>query len=265
MKKLFLLMFAILILGCGNENPLLEENKALIEQNGAAIEMLSQLVQANENEPKILQSNVSDGHIVDPETYNRDGIWVGFTERISAAQIDLRLKDGPSLNWIVDWIPNRSWVELTPPHACATLLHNSTYVVDMIIQDYDCQVSEISLTFRTKPKPVGTAPSVDIIEPMLRSTNLPGDPVDPNPLNRDGLWFEFNEPIATSQIDLRLKDGPSLGWVVQWSADQRTVTLTSPNLCSILIHDRTYVIAMVVRDYDCWASEIDATFTTTKE
>ena len=78
------------------------------------------------------------------------------------------------------------------------------------------------------------------VNPSRLQLTIEDLPLSVEPMNR--IWFSFTEPIAVSQIDLRLKDGPTLGWTVQWSADQQTVTLRPPNTCSILMNDETYVI-----------------------
>ena len=272
MKKLALFLFAVLILGCGNENPLLEENKALIEQNKTLTEQnkalaafVSSVPSMNTAAPQITQGNVIDGYVTDADALNQDGIWFGFTEPIAISQIDLRLKDGTTLNWITKWnVFTQKQVTLTPPHACATLMNGSTYVIDIMVRDYHCRANNISMTFSTMPKPEKAAIALSIAEPEITAGSvLDGDAdADPNVLNQDGILYAFSEPIAVSQIDLRLKDGPTLNWIVQWSADQQTVTLMSPSPCATLMNDSTYVIDMSVRDYGCWGAEFSITFAT---
>ena len=109
MRKISLFISAILILGCENQNPLIEENKALIAENKALIAASSQLVESvqslyiTESEyvldivvPSIEAAYVLDGDAdLDPKPMNRDGIWIKFNKRIAVSQIDLRLKGGP--------------------------------------------------------------------------------------------------------------------------------------------------------------------------
>ena len=120
------------------------------------------------------------------------------------------------------------------------------------------------LHFKTKPQSVKAAPALSFDPPVLTAASVTdrAADVDSNPLNRDGIVFSFSDRIAVSQIDLRLKDGPTLGWTVEWSADQQTVTLRPPNTCSILMNDETYVIDISVSDYACWESEISISFIT---
>ena len=260
-----LLIFSILILGCENPNPVAELDEEISELKAIA-DQLSQTVASLElSENTIAASSVADGDTdVDPEPLNRDGIRITFSDRIALSHFNLHKEDGTSLQWRTEWAANRQTVTLTPPHRCAVLRHGATYTIDFVVQDFGAWKIEDTIIFKTKPQSVKAAPALSFDPPVLTAASVTdrAADVDSNLLNRDGILFSFSEPIAVSQIDLRLKDGPTLGWTVQWSADQQTVTLRPPNTCSILMNDETYVINMSVSDYACWESEIPISFTT---
>ena len=251
MKKLALLMLAILILGCENQNPVEED------------EEISELKTISET--TIAASSVTDGDTdVDPEPLNRDGIQITFSDRIALSHFNLHHEDGTSLDWKMEWSADAQTVTLTPPHRCAVLRPGKTYTIDFVVQDFGSWKIEDTITFTTKPQSVKAAPALSVGPPeiVVGSVADRDADVDSNALNRDGIVFSFTDPIAVSQIDLRLKDGPTLGWIVQWSEDQQTVTLRPPNSCSMLMNDSTYLIDMTVSDYACSTSEIPISFTT---
>ena len=272
MKKLALLMFTILILGCENQNPVSEldvsELDAEISELKTIADQLSQTAASLERSETTITasiaSSVDDGDTdVDPDPLNRDGIRITFSERIALSHFNLYHEDGTSLDWRIEWSADGQTVTLTPPHRCAVLHHGRTYTLDFVVQDFGSWKIEDTITFSTKPQSVKAAPASSGGPPEIAAGLTGGEAdLDPNVLNRDGIRFSFLERIAVSQIDLRLKDGPTLGWIVQWSADQQTVTLRPPNLCSMLMNDETYVIDMSISDYGCWESEFSISFTT---
>ena len=273
MKKLALLMLAILILGCENQNPVSELDVSELDEEISELktiaDQLSQTAASLERSETTITasiaSSVADGDTdVDPDPLNRDGIRITFSERIALSHFNLYHEDGTSLDWTIEWSADGQMVTLTPPHRCAVLRHGRTYTLDFVVQDFGSWKIEDTITFSTKPQSVNAAPALSVAPPQIVTGSVSdGDAdVDANVLNRDGILYSFSEPIAVSQIDLRLKDGPILGWIVQWSADQQTVALRPPNTCSILMNDSTYVIDMSVSDYACSESEISITFAT---
>ena len=265
MKQLSLLMFTILVLGCGNQKPVSEPDEEIAELKAIADQLSQAVASLDRSGPTIAASNVAAGDTdVDPEPLNRDGIRITFSERISLSHFNLHDADGTSLDWRVEWSADGQTVTLTPPHLCSVLRPDTPYTLDFVVQDFSTWKTEDFITFSTKPQSVKAAPALSIEAPEIAAGSVfDGDAdVDSNVLNRDGILYSFSEPIAVSQIDLRLKDGPTLGWIVQWSADQQTVTLRPPNTCSILMKDKTYVIDMSVSDYSCSESEISISFTT---
>ena len=270
MKKLALLMFAILILGCENQNPVAELDVSELDEEISELKIiadqLSQTVASLDRSVTTgTTSSVADGDTdVDPEPLNRDGIRITFSERIALSHFNLHHEDGTSLDWRTDWSADGQTVTLTPPHRCAILRPGKTYTIDFVVQDFGAWKIADTITFSTKPLSLKAAPALSVEPPGIAASSVAdGDAdVDSNLLNRDGILFFFSERIAVSQIDLRLKDGPTLGWIVQWSTDQQTVTLRPPNPCSILMNDETYLIDMRVSDYACWESEFSISFTT---
>lgn len=270
MKQLALLMFTILILGCENQNPVSELDVSELDQEISELktitDQLSQTVASLDRSVTTgTTSSVADGDTdVDPEPLNRDGIRFTFSQRIALSHFNLHKKDGTSLQWRTEWAADGQTVTLTPPHRCALLRHGTTYTIDFVVQDFGAWKIEDTIIFTTKPQSVKAAPASSFNPPEITAGSVSdrAADVDPNPLNRGGILFSFSERIAVSQIDLRLEDGPTLGWTVQWSADQQTVTLRPPNTCSILMNDETYVINMSVSDYACSESEISISFIT---
>ena len=164
----------------------------------------------------------------------------------------------------MEWSADGQTVTLTPPHLCSVLRNGKTYVIDFVVQNFSSSKTEGSIIFSTELQSVKAAPALSISEPAIVTGSVAdGDAdVDTEPLNRDGIWYTFDEHIFVSHFDLRIKDGPTLGWIVQWSADGMTVMLTPPNQCSLLRPDTLYVIDFFVQDGGCWTTEDSITFWT---
>ena len=81
--------------------------------------------------------------------------------------------------------------------------------------------------------------------------NPEGFAFNPVPLNRDGIFFDFNEDLNRFVIDLSF-NGKSLGWVTNTihSANNIgiSITLTSPANGPFLKHNKEYVIDLLVED-----------------
>ena len=273
MKKLALLMFTILILGCENQNPVSEPNEEITEIQAAVAEIqtvsnqFSKLAASLDMEaPTIADASVTHGDVeVDPDPLNRDGIRIIFSERISLSHFNLRTSRGGTLGWETEWNADGQTVTLTPPHLCSVLRHSTTYTIDFVVQDFGSWQTEGFITFSTKSRSVKAAPAIDIEPPTIAYSSMRDNAkdVDPEPLNRDGIWYTFSERnIPRFHFDLRLEDGPTLGWIVQWSADGFTVTLTPPNQCSVLRPGTTYVVDIFVQDNSCLTTEVSIKFTT---
>ena len=247
--RYFCIIFTMLMLGCGNENPVSEANRQIVE-----IE-----------EPSLAWASVYSGDVaVDPTQFNLNGITIAFNEPIAVGHMNLHFESGRTLGWDTQWSANREMVTLTPPNPCAALQHNNAYVIEGLVQGYGGHTNEISITFRTKASDLAVAPDLNVEEPYItRASVYSGDVgVDPTSLNLNGITIAFNEPIAVGHLNLRLKYGSTLGWDTQWSANREMVTLTPPNPCAALQHNNAYVIEGLIKDDGCNANTISITFRT---
>ena len=150
MKKLSLLMFAILILGCGTETTVVEE---------PVVEEPEPIVIQNESiaPPQIVGGNVLDGDVdADPELLNRDGITLQFSEPLSMYYVVFGRIGGRSPNWspldiVDDWdIGNQ--VHLMPMEDSRLLEYNTEYWLSIYAQGSACNAVNTKMKFRTKPR-----------------------------------------------------------------------------------------------------------------
>ena len=74
---------------------------------------------------------------------------------------------------------------------------------------------------------------------------------NPFPLNRDGIFFDFNEDLNRVVIDLSM-NGESLGWITNVIRTANkisiSITLTSPANGHFLKHNKEYLIDLLVED-----------------
>ena len=153
MKQLSLLMFTILVLGCGNQKPVSEPDEEIAELKAIADQLSQAVASLDRSGPTIAASNVAAGDTdVDPEPLNRDGIHITFSERISLSHFNLHDADGTSLDWRVEWSADGQTVTLTPPHLCAVPRPAATYTIDFVVQDFSTWKTEDFITFSTKPQ-----------------------------------------------------------------------------------------------------------------
>ena len=275
MKKLSLLIFAIMILGCGTETPVVEEPESPTEglnEDLAEIQTVAdQLSQAAESlalsPPTITARSVADGATnVDPAPLNRDGIRITFSERIALSHFHIHREAGYSLDWQTEWHPEGRTVYLTPTDQCDRLETGITYVIDFVVQDFGSQKTEDTITFTTTGHEWPAAPAVDIDTPHIESVNMwkwldADNRVDPEPVNQHGITIVFDEDVTESHFDLtliapnrdhQLRRPISLGWIAEWN-DPRTVTLIPPPYaCSMLQKGATYYLAIGLVDAACY-------------
>ena len=137
MKKLSLLMFALLILGCGNENPVSVPNEDLAEIQAVAKQLSQAAASLDLSGPTVIASSVADGAAdVDPDPLNREGIRITFSERIALSHFNLQREESTSLHWRMEWYADGQTVTLTPPHLCSVLRPGTTYTIDFVVQDF---------------------------------------------------------------------------------------------------------------------------------
>ena len=268
MKKLSLLMFAILILGCGSEKPVVEEPEPI-------------------GHPLVADGNVQHRQVnVDPEPLNEAGFFFRFTQDFRV-YINARLeKDGKSLNrWeIVDSSLNTVHIGRWSDYNA--LQYDTEYQLTIHALDSDCKSTAIVIQFRTKPqRPVVGRPAPVIQErpPVVPSSEhfrldpaLPsivagdvfdGDGnVDPEPLNENGIQFEFDEGINRYRIDLRDEAGASLGWLPHGLTKLENpvphIKIIPAEGATLLEFDTTYKIDIFVEDLGCWTVDIPIVFRT---
>ncbi len=153
MKKLALLMFAILILGCDTETPVVEGPPPIIEEPTPVVAS-GEHFRLDIEAPRLVASPVDDGDAdVDPEPLNAGGFRFDFNERLKLHKIDL-LHDGKSLGWLGTGLSERVTVTLILTAVAGKELQFDTeYVIKIYVQDHVCASSRFEIRFRTKPKP----------------------------------------------------------------------------------------------------------------
>ena len=109
---------------------------------------------------------------------------------------------------------------------------------------------------------------LSIAGPKIMAGNVLHDDVDvdPEPINIGGFRYDFDEDLKLYRIDLRLKDGESLGWRPQGVVDHEDigrVVTTQPIFGSTLLEfDTEYEINMYVQDLACNSSNFEMQFRT---
>ena len=86
----------------------------------------------------------------------------------------------------------------------------------------------------------------DFSLPSILAGNVIDGDVDPDPLNRDGIWFEYDEPVVGLKAKLLTVDGEDLGWEAVW--DDRTVKFLPGANGKLLENGKSYLIQMVVAE-----------------
>ena len=154
MKKLALLMLTILILGCGTETPVVdEEPESVIEEPPPVLAQAAYFIDITP--PTITSGTVADGDAdVDHIPINQGGFRFDFDEALKLYRVDLRLKDGESLGWhphgIVDHENIGQTVIITPVAESQLLKFDTEYVIALFVLDQACSRSNHQIQFRTK-------------------------------------------------------------------------------------------------------------------
>ena len=153
MKRLALLMFAILILGCDTETPVVEGPPPIIEEPSPVVAS-GEHFRLDIEAPQLVASPVDDGDAdADPEPLNAGGFRFDFNERLKLHKIDI-LHDGKSLRWTGTGLFERvtDSVILTAI-AGKELQFDTEYVIKIYVQDLSCHSSRFEIRFRTMPAP----------------------------------------------------------------------------------------------------------------
>ena len=156
MKKMSLLIFAILMLGCETETPVVEQPLSTIDAP-SPVAASGEHFRVDISEPQLLWADVGDGDAdVDPRL-NRVGIGFDFDEDLKLYKIDLRLDGGQSLGWlprgVVDDKDIGQRIRMIPAPDSQMLEFDTAYVIRLYVQDLSCWSTNVQLRFRTKPKP----------------------------------------------------------------------------------------------------------------
>ena len=268
MKKLSLLMFAILTLGCSTETTVVEKPEPI-------------------GHPLVADGSVQHRQVnVDPEPLNSAGFFFRFTQDF-LTYIDAQIeKDGESLNrWeIVGSSLNTVHIQRRGDYN--PLVYDTEYQLTIYALDSDCKSTAIVIQFRTKPqRPVVGQPApviqerppvVSLGERFRFDPALPElvagdvfdgeDNVDPEPLNENGIQFEFDENINRYRIDLRDEAGASLRWLPHGLTKLENpvphIKITPAEGATLLEFDTTYKIDIFVEDLGCWTVDIPMVFRT---
>ena len=276
MKNLSLFLFALLILGCGTEKPVVEELEPVIEEPEPVV-MEDEPI----GHPLVADGTVRHGQInVDPAPLNRHGFRFEFTKPFYRYWAHIWEKDGEYLGaWhsphALEWkktdilfIGNWSDRDL--------LEYDTEYEILIFAENHDCDQTEIVIQFRTKPQrpvvwqpepviqeriPAGTLGErfrFDPDEPQLVNADVRwGEKdVDPEPLNANGIHFELDSDLKQYQIDLRINGGASLNWaphdLVAGDNLGRHIHIMPVEGSTLLEFDTNYAITIVVHDIVCW-------------
>ena len=278
MKKLSLLMFTILILGCSTETPVVEEPEPVVEEPLPAV-----IIDEPTHHPLIARGDVKHGEVnVDPEL---SILHFEFTEPFLRYQILLREKDGRALAWDAPGATGTNIIFIREMRD-DPLQHNTEYVLEISALNYDCESVQIVIQFRTKPRRhvVGRpAPVIQERIPVVPSserfrfdihvaniafgTVFDGEiNVDPEPLNANGIHFHFNRPIRKYKIDLRIHGDASLGWLprglVEPENPVRHIKIIPAEGFPLLELGTVYQIDIFVDDSACLTDDFTISFAT---
>ena len=153
MRKLALLIFATLILGCGTETPVVEEPEPVINELPPTVAS-GEYFRIDIADLVMEWGTVWDGEDdVDPAPLNQVGIQFGFNKDLRLYKIDI-LHDGKSLFWV----PKNIVEDITSTVTATPLLgleleFDTEYVVKIYAQDLSCRASHFEVRFRTMPEP----------------------------------------------------------------------------------------------------------------
>ena len=156
MKKIFLLIVAILMLGCETETPVVEEPLSIIDAP-STVTVSGEHLRVDIVPPEVIWADVDDGAAdVDPEPLHA-GIRFDFNQNLKLYKIDLRLDGGQSLGWlprgVVDDKDIGRRIQIIPAADSQPLEFDTAYLITLYVQDLGCWSGNFRIRFRTKPKP----------------------------------------------------------------------------------------------------------------
>ena len=287
MKQLSLLMFALLILGCGTEKPAVNEPEPMVEEPppiGVADKPLPQ-------PEMIAEGTVKHGEVnVNPKLLNLSEFRFVFKEPTYDHSVSLYDKTrGKHLTWNsphTHRCQETKVVLIERMHSRDLLEYNTDYEITIYTRNFDCDVVETVIQFRTEPQ----RPTVEEPEPMMQE-RLPAVPsgehfrfdrnaprlagadvhdgdadIDPGPLNANGIRFEFDQNIRRYRIDLLDRAGASLRWLPRGPVEGENIgnqiRIMRAEGAPLLEFDTEYKIDIFVQDRCCWTNDLWMTFRT---
>ena len=292
MKKLYLLMFAILILGCDTEKPAVNEPEPVVKE-------LAPVVMEDEPIPQpemIAEGTVKHGETnVNPKLLNLSGFRFVFKEPVYSHWVSVYDKKRGEHLWSWDSPHARWWketkvvfIELMDPHdpPREPLEYDTDYEITIYTQNFDCDVSKTVIQFRTEPRrstveepepvmqerppavPSGEHFRLDITPPELVWADVQDGAADINPelLNANGIRFIWDRELRKYKMDLRLREGESLGWLPRGLVEHENIgnetQIMPAEGVPLLEFDTVYAIDIFVQDCCCWTNDFRITFRT---
>ena len=220
---------------------------------------------------------------------NRGGFHFRFKEPFYDVWVSLKEKDSERLNWYpsgVDGWKARQFLIIDQFPGYDSLEYDTEYELMITLQHSNCENTEIVIQFRTKPQrpvhgrpapaiqqrpptvPLGERFRWDIIETHIVDSDVRrGDiDVDPELFNANGIQFEFSRGFHEYEIDLRLKDGASLGWSPRGLVDNedlgKRIKINPGDGAALLDFDTEYEIDISVLDLICRREKFQIWFRT---
>ena len=285
MKKLSLLMFAILILGCDTETSVVEE---------PVVEEPPPIVMEDEPLPQpemIAEGTVKHGEVnVDPKPLNLSGFRFVFKEPVYDHWVSVYdKKRDKHLNWNSPhayWCKETKVVLIEHLGSGDVFKHNTDYEITIYARNFDCDIVETVIQFRTEPQrptveepepvmqerppvvPSGERFRLDMTPPELVGADVQdGDAdIDPEPLNANGIRFRWDRNIIKYRIGLYDSKGASLRWLprgpVEGEDIGNQIQIMRAEEAPLLEFDTVYIIDIFVQDRCCWISDFRMTFRT---
>ncbi len=290
MKKLSILIFATLMLGCETETSVVEE--PVVEEPPPVVVEDKPIPQPE----MIAEGTVKHGEVnVDPKPLNLSGFRFVFKEPLDSHWVSVYDKkrgeylwkwDSPHAHWCKETkvVFIEHWDPHDPPREL--LKYDTDYEITIYTQNFDCDFVEIVIQFRTGPQ----RSTVEEPEPMMqeRSPVVPSgehfrldiDPpqlvwgdvqdgafdIDPEPLNANGIRFRFDRDIRRYWIDLSDHKGASLRWLprglVEGENIGNQIQIMRAEEAPLLQFETVYIIDIFVQDRCCWTSDFRMTFRT---
>ena len=243
-------------------------------------------------QPKMIaEGTVKHGEVnVNPELLNLSGFRFVFKEPIDDHWVSVYdKKRGKHLTWNSPqayWCKETKVVLIERMHSYDLLEYNTDYEITIYTHNFDCDVVETVIQFRTEPQratveesepvmqerspvvPSGERFRLDRDSPQLVWADVQdGDAgIDPEPLNANGIRFGLDRDIRRYWIDLRDRAGASLRWLPRGLVEHENIgnqiQIMHAEGAPLLEFDTVYIIDIFVQDRCCWSSDWQMRFRT---